>query len=75
MVNLKGVFRYLKGIINFSLLYYKNDDFTLSSFIDVDWASDVDDQKSTIGGAFFLGKKLVSLGKVKSIMLFIYYKS
>ena len=29
-------------------------------FTDADWAGNVDDRKSTSGGAFFLGKRLVS---------------
>ena len=29
-------------------------------FIDVDWVENIDDRKSTSGGAFFLGKRLVS---------------
>ena len=29
-------------------------------FIGVDWAENIDDRKSTSGGAFFLGKRLVS---------------
>ena len=29
-------------------------------FTDVDWARSIDDKKNTSGGAFFLGKRLVS---------------
>ena len=29
-------------------------------FTDVDWVGNLDDRKSTSGGAFFLGKRLVS---------------
>lgn len=57
---IKRIFRYLKGTFDFGLWYPKNDDFTLSAFTSVDWAGDVDDIKSTTGGAFFLGKHLVS---------------
>lgn len=35
-------------------------------YIDADWAGNVDDQKSTIGGAFFLGRRLVSCSKKQS---------
>ena len=33
--------------------------------MDVDWAGSVDDRKSTSGGAFFLGKRLVSWKRKK----------
>lgn len=32
----------------------------LKAYIDPNWAGSVDDQKSTKGGAFFLGDKLIS---------------
>ena len=32
----------------------------LNLFTNVDWAGSIDDKKSTSGGAFFLGKRLVS---------------
>ena len=32
----------------------------LKVFTDADWAGNIDDRKSTSGGAFFLGKRLVS---------------
>lgn len=56
----KRIFRYLAGTKNFGLWYPKNDDFRLCAYTDSDWAGDVDDQKSTPSGAFFLEKKLVS---------------
>lgn len=50
----------MKGVVDFDLWYPKDDDFTLSSFTDANWARDVDGRKSTSSGAFFLGKRLVS---------------
>eukprot|EP00253_Pinus_taeda_P010069 PITA_10069 len=41
-----------------SLLYLT--DLTLHAYIDADWARSVDDGKSTSGGAFFMGSRLVS---------------
>ena len=32
----------------------------LRAYIDVDWARNIDDKKSTSGGEFFFGKRLVS---------------
>lgn len=36
-VVVKIFFRYLKGMDDFGLWYPKDDDFTLSSFIDANW--------------------------------------
>ena len=38
----------------------KGGNLDLKEFIDADWTKSVDDRKSTSGGAFFLGKRLVS---------------
>ena len=57
---IKRIFRYLKGTVEYGLWYPRDHDFSLHAYIDVDQAGDVDDQKSTIGGAFFLAKRLVS---------------
>ena len=32
----------------------------LNCYIDVDWARNIDDRKSTNGGEFFIGKRLVT---------------
>jgi hypothetical protein len=56
----KRIFRYLKGTLDFDLWYSRSKDFTLTSYIDVDWERSIDDNKSTIGEAFFLGNCLVS---------------
>lgn len=56
----KRIFKYLKGTPDFGLCYDKSSDFTLCAYTDVDWASGIDDIKSTSGGAFFLGGRLVS---------------
>ena len=46
----KRVFRYLKGTINFGLMY--SDDSCVLGYSDADWAGDVDDRKSTSGYMF-----------------------
>lgn len=60
MVAVKRSLRYLKGTIDCGLWYPYNNDFNLKVFIDVDWAGNVDDWKSTTGGVFFLSGRLVS---------------
>ena len=57
---LKRIMRYLKGIEDYGLYYQKNENFELRAYTDVDWVGNIDDRKSTSGGAFFLGKRLVS---------------
>ena len=56
----KRIFKYLQGTQNFGLLYPRDTDLTLHAYIDVDWAGSVDDRKSTNGGAFYMGSRLVS---------------
>lgn len=56
----KRMLKYLKGTKNYRLYYKKNDKFELKVYTDVDQAGNVDDIKSTSGGAFILGKRLVS---------------
>lgn len=62
---IKRIFKYLKGSMDYGLWYLRNDDFMLFAYIDANWASNVDDQKSTSSGAFFLGKKLVTWASKK----------
>ncbi|GLJ55715.1 hypothetical protein SUGI_1196800 [Cryptomeria japonica] len=54
------IFRYLQGMLGYGLWYPKQGDFILEDYTDVDWEGCIDDRKSTSGGAFFLGDRLVS---------------
>lgn len=45
--------RYIIGIAQFGIVHGK-DNFMLNGSLDVDWASDVDERKSTTGYAFDL---------------------
>jgi hypothetical protein len=60
MKGIKMIFRYLKGTLDFLLWYPKAEDFTLTTYTDADWEGRIDGRKSTSGGAFFLGKCLMS---------------
>lgn len=64
-VAVKRIFRCLKGTSEFGLWYDRSNDFTLSTYTDVDWVGSMDDRKSTSGGAFFLGERLVSQSSKK----------
>ena len=60
LLAIKRIFRYLQGTARYGLWYLKEKYFTLTTYIDADWASCVDDRKSTSGGAFYLGEILVA---------------
>ncbi|KAH9768833.1 hypothetical protein KPL71_011754 [Citrus sinensis] len=51
----KIILRYIKGTINFGLLYSFSNDYKLVGYSDSDWGGDVDDRKSTTGFVFFMG--------------------
>ena len=57
---IKRIMRYLKGTEDYGLWYKFGGNLDLKVFIDADWAGNIDDRKNTSGGAFFLGKRLVS---------------
>ena len=56
----KRILRYLQGTALYGLWYPKGKNFTLTAYTDADWASCVDDRKSTSGGAFYIGESLVA---------------
>jgi hypothetical protein len=60
MMEIKRIMRYLKGTEDYGLWYRNGGNLDLKKFIDFDWVGSVDDKKSTSGGTFFLGKRLVS---------------
>ncbi len=56
----KIIFKYLQGTQDFGLWYLRDADLTLPAYTDVNWAGSVDERKSTSGGAFYMGSRLVS---------------
>ena len=60
MMVIKRILRYLKGTEDYGLWYKLGGNLALKMLTDVDWVGNIDDRKSTSGGALFLGKKLVS---------------
>ncbi|KAI5337351.1 hypothetical protein L3X38_016622 [Prunus dulcis] len=48
------------GTIEEGLIFHKSTDFTLWSFSDADWASSVNDRRSTIGACIFFGHNLLT---------------
>ena len=60
MTAIKRILRYLKGTGDYGLWYKLGRNMDLKVFTDANWAGNLDDRKSTSGGAFFLSKRLVS---------------
>eukprot|EP00253_Pinus_taeda_P012266 PITA_12266 len=56
----KRIFKYLQGTQNNGLWYPRDTDPTLHAYTDVDWAGSMDHRKSTSGGSFFMGSRLLS---------------
>ena len=55
----KRIFRYLKGTIDYGLLYSKQD-LNCIGYSDADWAGDKSDRKSTSGYCFKLSSSIIS---------------
>ncbi len=51
----KRILRYIKGTIDFGLLYSFSNDYKLVGYSDSDCGGDIDDRKSTTGFVFFMG--------------------
>ncbi|KAG6496141.1 hypothetical protein ZIOFF_043989 [Zingiber officinale] len=51
----KRILRYIKGTIDFGLLYSTSNHFKLEGYSDSDWGGDIGDRKSTTGFVFFMG--------------------
>eukprot|EP00253_Pinus_taeda_P003976 PITA_03976 len=56
----KRIFKYLQGTQNYGLWYPRDTYLTLHAYTNADWAGNMDEKKSTSGGAFFMGSRLVS---------------
>jgi hypothetical protein len=60
LVAAKHVMRYLKGTMDYGIIYDGDHNFTLSGYTDADWAGSVADRKSTSGCCFTLGSTMIS---------------
>ena len=58
--HLRDLWFYLKGTKDYGLWYKLGGNMDLKVFTNANWARNIDDIKSTSGGAFFLSKRLVS---------------
>ena len=64
-MDVKRIMSYVKGAKDYGLYYNENKKFELRTYTNVDWDKNIDDRKGTSGGAFFLGKRLVTWNKKK----------
>ncbi|GLJ38475.1 hypothetical protein SUGI_0783690 [Cryptomeria japonica] len=65
LIETKRIFRYLKGTIDYGLLYPYEGKFDLKVYTDAESEGNIDDRKSTTSGAFFLVGSLVSWSRKK----------
>ncbi|RVW80493.1 Retrovirus-related Pol polyprotein from transposon TNT 1-94 [Vitis vinifera] len=52
--------KYITGTLELGPWYPFNTHFDVACYIDVDWAGNVDDRKTTSGGCFYIGNCLVA---------------
>lgn len=60
LVVAKRILKYVKGTEQYGIWYSEDSEICLVGYCDADWASNIDDRKSTSNGCFFIGKNLVS---------------
>src|SRR5438876_10168660 len=60
LVAAKRILRYVKGTLSYGLFYKQNVNFSLTGFVDADWAGDVNDRRSTTGFCFNTGSAAIS---------------
>jgi hypothetical protein len=57
---IKRILRYVKGSMSMGLHIGRSSSMLVSGFCDADWASCLDDRRSTSGFAIFLATNLIS---------------
>ena len=65
MMAIKRIIRYQKHTKDYGLWYKLGGNLDLKVFTNADWVGNLDDRKRPNGGAFFLGKRLVSWTRKK----------
>ncbi|XP_022890911.1 uncharacterized protein LOC111405988 [Olea europaea var. sylvestris] len=55
MKTAKRILFYIKGTLDYGLVYSSSNEFNLVGYSDSDWGGDSDDRKSTTGYVFYLG--------------------
>ncbi|XP_028056772.1 uncharacterized protein LOC114260782 [Camellia sinensis] len=65
----KRILRYIKVTIDDGLFYKPTDNFSLVSHSDSDWGHELDERKSTIGFAFFMGNTVFTWSSKKQAIV------
>ncbi|PNX57911.1 type I inositol 145-trisphosphate 5-phosphatase 12-like protein [Trifolium pratense] len=65
----KRVLRYIKGSMNYGILYKRNCELDLEGWSYSDYAGDLDDRKSTSGYVFMLGYNPISWSSKKQAIV------
>ncbi|RVW74376.1 Retrovirus-related Pol polyprotein from transposon TNT 1-94 [Vitis vinifera] len=63
-----GILRYLKTTLGKGIFFGKNEKRGVEAYTDVDWASSIDDRKSTIGYYTFVWGNLVTWSKKQNVV-------
>jgi hypothetical protein len=69
----KRVFKYVKGTLDFGILYSRNKDPRLCGYTDSNWAGSVDDRKSNSRYVFSLGTGAVTWTSIKQHAVALQY--
>ena len=56
----KRIIKYVSGTCDYGLFYSKESNLSLVGYLDLDWASNADDRKSTTSGCFYVGANLIA---------------
>ena len=59
MITLKRIIKYVKTTVDFGVWYSKDINDDLTGYSEADWAKNVDDRKSALGGCFYVSNNLV----------------
>ena len=65
----KRILRYIKGTLSYGLTFKSSQLLNLEGYCDVDWASNLDDQKSVSGISIFLGGNLITWSSQKQVVV------
>ena len=68
----KRILRYLKGTLSYWLHLQpapSSTQYTLTTFYDADWASDIDDRRSTSSACIYFGKNMISWWSKKQTLV------
>lgn len=56
----KRILRYLRETLNYSLILKGSENININAYADANWATDMDDRKSTSGHHVYLGENPMS---------------